>query len=207
MAYKNILASSIAYKDHLNVFDKIFATRLDAIDLSVLLVYLIDLTPSSALSNLADQFDVLGYKGWFLTTNDEERRTLIKEAIKRKRYSGTPWAVQAALKSVGYGESEIIEGLTPLYNGTFRHNGQITHGSNGWALFSVENIDLGESKGYTDSDLTLLRNLIEIYKRKAAHLVDLGFTAHVSDEEIVGEQLMFTMKDQDGNTIALITSV
>jgi len=180
----------------LNVFDRIFAERLDSIDLTCLLIYLIDNTESSALSNLADQFDVLGYKGWFSTHNDEERRMLLKEAIKRKKYAGTPYAIREALKGVGYGESEIREGYNLLYNGTFKYDGSITYGGNGWAFFAVENIDLGENKGYKTSDLTLIRSLIDIYKRQAAHLVEVGpFTASVSDEIVITEGFEITLRN------------
>lgn len=198
---KVILANSIAWKEHLAVFDKVYAKRLDNIDLTVLLIYLVDMVPASALSSLGKQFDLLGYKGFALATTDEERRTLIKNAIERKRYSGTPWALKEALKSVGYGDSEIIEGLTPLYDGTFRYDGTITHGSNGWAFFSIDNIDLGETKGYKDSDLILLRELIDIYKRAITRLVNLGFALNVSDEIIMKGIVTVKILDIDGEVI------
>lgn len=201
MEYKNILSNTIAFKEHLNVFDKIYAERLDKIDLTVLLIYLVDIVPASALSSLSSQFDLLGYKGMSVATNDDERRTLIKDAINRKRYSGTPYAVKQALKSVGYGDSEIIEGMTPLYDGTFRYDGTLTHGSNGWAFFSVDKIDLGEDKGYKDEDLTLLRALIEIYKRKVMRLVNLGFAANLSEEQMMKGIVTVKVFDIDENLI------
>lgn len=200
--YKTILASSISFKKHLAVFDKIFATRLDQIDLSVLLIYLVDNVHSSALSNLADQFDVLGYKGWYLTTNDDERRTLIKEAIKRKRYAGTPWAVKSALLGVGYTNSEIVEGMTPLYDGTFLYNGEINHGGNGWAFFSVNKIDIGEVKGLKSSDIDLIKKLIDVYKRQSAHLVNIGaFTATMENEILISELDDITIRNASNEII------
>lgn len=200
--FKTILASSVSFKKHLSVFDKIFATRLDQIDLSVLLIYLIDNVDSSALSNLADQFDVLGYKGWYLTNNDSERRTLIKEAIKRKRFAGTPWALKSALLGVGYTNSEIVEGMTPLYDGTFYHNGEINYGGNGWAFFSVNKIDIGDVKGLKTSDIDLIKKLIDVYKRQSAHLVSIGpFTSTMETELILDELTDMTIKNSLGEVI------
>jgi hypothetical protein len=179
-----ILASSIA-GGPLNIWDKVFAERMDSIDITPLMVYLIDVVPASILPQLADQLDVLGYKGWLLATNEEERRSVVKGAIQRKKYSGTPWAVKQALISVGYTQAEIIEGITVLYDGVFSYDGTITYGSNHWALFSVENLDLGETKGFDSSDLLLLRNLINEYKRGITHLVNIGFTANVADEQLM----------------------
>lgn len=198
---KTILANSIAWKEHLAVFDKIYAKRLDSIDLTVLLVYLVEMVPASALSSLAKQFDLLGYKGYSLATNDEEKRKVIINAIERKRYSGTPWALKEALKSVGYGESEIIEGLTAIYDGTFKYDGTITYGSNGWALFSIDKIDLGEKKGYKESDLSIIRELINIYKRSVTMLVNLGFAANLSEEQIMKGIVNVKVFDISGNLI------
>jgi hypothetical protein len=179
-----ILASAVA-GGHLHIWDKVVAERLDSIDLTPLMVYLVDVVPADVLPHLAEQLDVLGFKGWLLATNEEERRLVVKNAIERKKYSGTPWAVKEALKSVGYNEAEIVEGVNAIYDGTFMYNGMITYGSNHWALFAVENLDLGESKGFSAEDLDLLKKLINEYKRAITHLVNISFSANVADEQLM----------------------
>lgn len=195
-----ILASAIA-GGHLNVWDKVIAQRFDNIDLTPLMVYLIEVVPVDVLPQLADQLDVLGYKGWNLATTDEERRSVVKGAIERKRYSGTPWAIKEALKSVGYSEAEILEGVNALYDGTFKYDGSLTYGSNFWAFFSVDNLDLGENKGFAEEDLTLLKYLINEYKRGVTQLVNINFSANVSDEQIMKGIFTIQLIDTDDNVI------
>lgn len=75
--------------------------RFDALDLNALLVYLIDLVTPSALPALAEQFHVTGLEGWVFTRTEQERRTLIKNAIELHKYKGTPWAIKQVLKTLG----------------------------------------------------------------------------------------------------------
>lgn len=60
----NILATGISKFDHMKVFDQIAQERLAELDLAVLLIYMIDTVPAEVLPILAEQFDLLGYKGW-----------------------------------------------------------------------------------------------------------------------------------------------
>ncbi|RAS18949.1 P2-related tail formation protein [Microvirgula sp. AG722] len=85
------------------------AARISDIDLSPLLVYLVDAVNATALPHLAEQFHVMGDEGWNLAGSDAERRTLIKAAIELHRYKGTPWAIKTALAKIGYPDSELIE--------------------------------------------------------------------------------------------------
>ncbi|KFK91947.1 MULTISPECIES: phage tail protein, partial [unclassified Serratia (in: enterobacteria)] len=57
------------------------AQRLSDINLTPLLVYLVDLVDSSTLPWLAEQLSLVG-DGWELAESDEVRRTLIKGAIE-----------------------------------------------------------------------------------------------------------------------------
>ena len=54
------------------------AGRLDNIDLSVLMVFLVDIVDSSALPWLGEQFSLSG-DGWELAESDDVRRMLIKQ--------------------------------------------------------------------------------------------------------------------------------
>jgi len=74
--------------------------RMGTVDLTPLLVYLIDNVASSALPHLAEQFNVTGYEGWLQTTNTAERLALIKSAIAKHYYKGTPYAIKQALADI-----------------------------------------------------------------------------------------------------------
>ncbi|MCX7206545.1 MAG: phage tail protein I [Proteobacteria bacterium] len=83
--------------------------RLSGLDVSRVLVNLVDLAEPSVLPFLADQFHVMGHHGWAAATNDESRRELIKSAIELHRYKGTPWAVKQALSNLGLEQLTLIE--------------------------------------------------------------------------------------------------
>lgn len=75
--------------------------RLGTIDITPLLVYLIDHVSPSALAHLAEQLSVTGLEGWAFATTDAERRLLLKTAIDNHRHKGTPYAVRRAIDALG----------------------------------------------------------------------------------------------------------
>lgn len=83
--------------------------RLARLDLSRLLVNLVDLAEPSALPFLGEQFHIMGWEGWDFAGDDAARRALIKSAIELHRYKGTPWAVKQALAKIGYPDSTLVE--------------------------------------------------------------------------------------------------
>lgn len=164
-----ILADSVAEVPHIKAFDLLWAQRLSGIELDQLLIYVIDTVTADALPYLADQFDVAGEKGYRLATTDAQRRTLIKQAIELKRYIGTVWAVREAMKSVGFGDAELDEGIdegTPAID---------------WAKFRVI-ADLGNDKGIPDpSSATELTALINYYKNVRSLLLDISYKCSITD--------------------------
>lgn len=68
-----------------------FAELLDrlGIDLEPLQLYKLDTTPSTALPWLAEQLNVAGKAGWDWSDTDEERRSLIRNAVSLHRLKGT----------------------------------------------------------------------------------------------------------------------
>lgn len=72
--------------------------RLGTLDLSPLLVNLIDSVNASALPHLAEQFHVTGNEGWLLASNEEEKRNLIKASIELHKYKGTKFAIKKVLE-------------------------------------------------------------------------------------------------------------
>lgn len=79
------------------------------IDLSPLLVYLVDTVDASVLPYLAEQFHILGWEGWSFANDDAARRKLIKSAIDLHRYKGTPWSIKHALTGIGLDHFSIVE--------------------------------------------------------------------------------------------------
>ncbi|WP_298438095.1 phage tail protein I [Geobacter sp.] len=75
--------------------------RMGTVDITPLLVYLVDNVAASALPHLAEQFHITGYEGWRLATTDAERRSVIGKAIDKHRFKGTRYAIQTALNSLG----------------------------------------------------------------------------------------------------------
>lgn len=157
--------------------------RLGAIDLAPLLVYRIDELPDDALHFLAWQFHVMGEEGWELAETPAERRALIRRALELHRYKGTAWSVREAVRSLGYAEAEIVEGLpVALYDGEHSHAGVETYGGGTrWAMFRVI-LDLGEDKGLVAETVSRMVALINAYKNVRSHLIDVTFRASSVDE-------------------------
>lgn len=147
-----------------------------------LMVYLFDIVDPQAFPLLADQLDVLGFKGFIFADTDEAKRELFERAALINSRLGTPWAVKDGLKTDGYLDAEIIEGIGIFHNGRFIHDGTIDHGSGTgvWATFSVK-LDLGENKGITDAETIRTRAIINTYKNARSTLIDLLYKATISD--------------------------
>jgi hypothetical protein len=145
--------------------------RLLALDLAALDVYDIDNVPESALYDLADQFNVLGYRGWLLATTDAQRRALIKNSIVLNKTAGTPFAVKQALASVGYPDTIIIENPGLRYDGSATHDGtQIYSGdSRGQFIVILDPVRASVAAG----EIELIIALINEWKNARSKLLDL----------------------------------
>ena len=161
--------------------------RIDMIEIESLLVYIIDTVPSSALQTIAEQFNVMGYKGWSLTTSDSEKRSLIKKAIELHRYKGTPWAIKEALKSVGYAGATIQEHVGINYDGQYDYDGEVSYGTSNWAKFAVQ-LDLGDNKGISSDQITTIVALINEYKNVRSHLITVSFAASLEDSVTISDE-------------------
>lgn len=166
-----VLANSIADLPHFAAFDLIAKKRLEAIELDALLVYLIDTVSEEALSFLAEQFDVLGYKGMRLATTTQQRREVIKRAIELHRFKGTVWAVKEALKTIGYPDAILTE--------------HVQSGPGGWATFRIE-IDAGNNPISAQAVDELVR-MIDEYKNVRSHLVDISYKITFTPDSITLE--------------------
>jgi len=181
----SVLPDILRKEDHIRILDEMAAERIEDLDLSVILVYLIDNAPAEALPALAVQFNVLGYKGWKFATTDAMKRDLLKKAIEIHRYKGTPWSIEEALKTIGVtGTIGIQEGIYYFYDGFKIHDGTITYGGNGWAIFRV----LISAVNLTNFNVDDLKKIILEYKNVRSHLEDVSLAYDfaetiTSDEE------------------------
>lgn len=97
--------------------------RLNALPQHVIIM-LIDIVPTSALTAFAHHFSLIG-DGWEFATTEDEQRELIKGAIQIHRHKGTPWAIKRTLALLGYSDCELQERF-----GYYEHNNSINHDSN-----------------------------------------------------------------------------
>ncbi len=186
----NLLADSIKNIPHLAAFDDLAANRLDAIDISPVLINLIDTVPASALSYLAEQFDVLGFKGYKFAITEIDKRDLIKRAVDLHRYKGTPWAVKESLKSLGITDASVLEGIFYLtYNGLYLYDGSASYGEIQWPQFRV----LVNASSFSLVNMTLYRDiivLVEEYKNVRSHLVDITFKINLNDSSLASDYFL-----------------
>ncbi|EEJ8782831.1 phage tail protein I [Salmonella enterica subsp. enterica] len=144
------------------------AARLQDIDLTPLLVYLVDLTEVTALPWLADQLAITGDNGWNLAESEDARRALIKNAIELHRYKGTPWSVRQVIRNLGFGEVELREGNDRLDPAIAEKYPEGTR----WALYQVI-----LTVTITNDQAALLRKTLEVFAPARCELASLDFTA------------------------------
>lgn len=133
------------------------ADRFAQLDLTALLIYLVDLVDASALPSLAEQFHVQGLEGWLFARDERQKRDLIKQAIELHRYRGTPWAVRQVLKILAL-DGDISE--------WFEYGGK--------PYFFRMDVRL-ETRGLTEDEFNALVALIHEYKNVRSKLEMLTF--------------------------------
>ena len=113
--------------------------RLDLAELPRLMPRLVDLVDPAHLELLAESRSILGVDGYWLAESDAARRRLIKGAYELHRKKGTPWAIREIVRRLGFGEIEIIEGLSnKKHNGEIRRDGRYTHAhADRWAYYRI----------------------------------------------------------------------
>lgn len=163
-----ITPDSLRGLTHLEDLLEIFNDRFSNIELDRVLVYLIDNVSEQAIPYLADQFGVYEDFGWSLAKTTEQQRELVKTAIKVKRYIGTIYALQEALKAVGYAGADIVEG-----------DGSVGDGKD-WARFRITT-DLGNEAGLDGETPALLTDLINKVKNARSELLDISYIVSMSE--------------------------
>lgn len=184
MTNKNTtLADSIAHVPHFAGFDALVKQRFSELELDKLLVYLIDTVNKDAIPYLAEQFDVLGYKGFRLAHTEQDQREIIKRSIELHRFKGTLWAVREALIAIGYGDVIITE-----------------HVDGHWAKFRVL-VDIG-THPINVLEIEDVVKMIEEYKNARSLLVDLTYTISLGEDSIAIDTVLEVGSDSnDDDTI------
>ena len=165
MPNKVVLADSISSLPEYQGWYNAIMEVLNDVDLGKLLVYLVDNVDPVALPYLADQFDVLGYKGMRMATNQLAQRDVIKRAIELHRYKGTEWAISEALATIGFTNVIIKKGIAGGYN----------H----WAKFGIDVTNSGVA--VTGSALADILAMVNEYKRAVCVLEDVTMGITVTD--------------------------
>lgn len=169
------LPPALAGDERFAILCELLQEEFDSLDLSPMLVYLVDVVPAQVLPYLADQFHVMGLEGCRYARNTQEQRELIKRAIELHRYKGTPWAIEQALTSV--------MGLSSAVSEWFEYGGRPYR-------FRVDveaSIALGQAEH--DAIYALVREYKNVRSRidvVNVHLVQSG-TQHLGAALVTGE--------------------
>ena len=168
---KVVMADSISYVPEFAAWYQVIKETVAEVDLGSLLVYIIDTVDKSAISYLAEQFDVLGYKGFRLAYTEADQREILKRAIELHRYKGTEWAIKEALKSIGFTEVKMKKGIA----GGYDH----------WAKFGLNITNSGTQ--LTESTFHDLIEMVIEYKRAVCVLMDITIDLVYDDTLIISD--------------------
>lgn len=144
------------------------------VDLSPLLVYLVDTVDVSVLPHLAEQFSLVG-DGWELAETESAQRDLVKAAIGIHLHKGTPWAVRQVFAVLGLGEVEILESRSGFQrDGTVCRDGYAVRGDRSvrWAEYRIR-----INRLLTVQQATLARTLLASVTPARCLLVDIDFSS------------------------------
>lgn len=180
MADNVVIADSISVIPEWQIWGSVFKECLSDIDLTKLLVYIVDTVDASALPFLASQFDVLGYKGMRMAQTEAEQRELIKNAIVLHKTKGTEWAIINALKSIGFVDIKLKKGTQDGYD----------H----WAKFGIEITN--NKLVLTEGSIADITAVVNEYKRAVCVLEDISMsllidgTLPLSDDCVLSQTLI-----------------
>lgn len=188
MAKKHRVAVPAVQVAHLKPYEDVFRDRLAELPLEKLLIYLIDTVDAKALPYLAEQFNVLGNRGWRWATTESKQRALLKKAIYLHRIEGTEAAITEALQIIGIENAEVLHPIPGnYYNGQFSHNGTITYGgAYHWACFKVL-VDYLDLVALPSDTLDIAVELINEWKNVRSKLIGVEVSANLEDFILVSD--------------------
>ncbi len=117
----------------------------------------------------------LSVESWHEATSEDARRQLILASIEIHRRKGTPWAIRALLRALGYGEVVILERIGGLpRNGTWSRDGEYTRAplEETWATYK-----LVLNRPITNAQANRIRALLPSVAPARCHLVHLSYRA------------------------------
>ena len=168
------IGSGVENVPHVMAYYDAFEQTLKSVDISAVLVQLVDFAPAAALPFLAQQYDVLGLKGYQFCSTDTQRRSLLKAAISLKRICGTPASIEQAIIAVGFDNAVVTEGTGIYYDGVYLYDGSKMYGGAAWYNFNVEVFYTGAAP--TTQQIALITSMIDVYKPTRCVLLTLKFT-------------------------------
>lgn len=123
--FVSLLPPALARDERFAALEKIHAQRLQSQDLSFMIPRLIDTVPAIILPLLAEEFGVINSAAWRTAYTVPAQRMVIKNGIQMRKFAGTAWAVEQALKLLQI-EPLIFEWFqTNGPRGTFRVEGNV----------------------------------------------------------------------------------
>lgn len=191
----NLLPDSLQ-QPHILAFDTVAEARMAGLPLENILVYIVDTAPESVLPYLAEQFDILGVKGYKYATTVAQKRAVIKNAIELHRFKGTPYAIGRALQNVGLTVSRIEEGVgqRTQYNGVHTYNGSRTYGSLGhWAYFRVY-VNTAQNGTVNAAQFSEAVEIINEFKNVRSRLYDITVETDITDTVPPTDELTFEVQ-------------
>lgn len=141
--------------ENTKAFNELF-DRLGTLDLTPVLIYLVDEVEPSALPHLAEQFHIMGFEGWLFGLSDKEKRDLVKNAIKIHKYKGTKFAIRKIFEALN------IEGKISEW---FEYNGSPFH-------FKMQ--ILLNNRPYNSTTFEILKGMVEEYKNVRSVLEEIN---------------------------------
>lgn len=117
----------------------------------------------------------LSVEGWSDARSDDARRAVILESIRIHRHKGTPWAIRALIRALGFGEVRIVERM-----GGHTHNGAISRNSefarqplsSTWATYRID-----FDRPITNPQAARIRALLPAVAPARCHCIGLRFSA------------------------------
>jgi phage tail P2-like protein len=135
----------------------------------------------------------VGVEEWSSDWPEQVKRDVIAATPDIRRHRGTVWAVREALRSAGYADAYIEEGLPHLrYDAAEVHNGEDDYsGGSRWAQFRVI-ADIGESQGVGGLQRERLVRLVNRAKPVRSVLREVAYQASVADALEMADEYAIT---------------
>lgn len=171
MADNRLIPAGIRDVSTVAMYDLI--DRMGTVDLTPLLVYIIDNVTETALPHLIQQFHVAGLEGARLAENATNKRALLKRAIALHRLKGTPAGIKQALAEIGFGDTVIIERSGDIhYDGVTSFDGLYHYASvGGWAEYKIT---IG--RPVTEDQAGLIQAMCKEFAPARCHLYEIDYT-------------------------------